>query len=236
VQYENLLKSLTEKVEKAFGSHLCSLVLYGSAARGEFDEGHSDLNLLLVLEKLDGAALEKAGPILMWWRELGQPMPLLFAAGELERSSDAFPIEISDLQACHRLLAGKEILQGLRVDAAHHRAQLEHELRSKLLRLRQKAVPILNDRKLLLRLMEDSVSTFLVLIRHALLLQGVEAPSKRRELLALAEGGGLMEARPFSALLDLREGKLSPKAVQPVQLFEDYLRQVQILIAAVDGL
>jgi predicted nucleotidyltransferase len=236
MKYENLLRALTERVEKAFGADLCALLLYGSAARGEYDEGHSDLNVLLVVERLDTAALEKAAPILSWWRELGQPMPLLFANGELERSSDAFPIELSDLQSCHRLLAGREILGGLVVDRAYHRAQLEHELRSKLLRLRQKAVPILRDRKLLLRLMEDSVSTFLVLIRHTMLLRGLEVPVKRRELLAAAGAAQLMEARPFLRLLDLREGLASPKAVEPVQLFEDYLRQIEALVAAVDRL
>lgn len=236
MKYENLLRSLTQRVEKAYGGDLCALVLYGSAARGDYDEGHSDLNVLLVLQRLDTAALEKAAPILSWWRELGQPVPLLFAAGELQRSSDAFPIEITDLQACHRLLAGREILSGLAVDRMQHRAQLEHELRSKLLRLRQKAIPILGDGKLLLRLMGDSVSTFLVLVRHTLLLKGVDFAVKRREMLAAAEQAGLLEARPFLRLLDLREGVLSPKAIEPVQLFEDYLRQVEVLVSSVDGL
>ena len=93
---------------------------------------------------------------------------------KLQTSTDCFPIEFHDMQEQRRVLFGKDVIAGLAIDRSFYRAQVEHELRAKLLRLRQKGAGLLSDEKGLLRLMLDSVSTFLVLARHALLLSGVE--------------------------------------------------------------
>lgn len=233
---EKQLQDLVTKAVAALGDQLESIILYGSAARNEFDSGHSDLNILLLAKKLDFENLSRSAELLEWWRSQGNPQPLLFTLDELRRSTDAFPIEIFDIRDCHRILHGCNPLPELTIDNSYHRAQLEHELRSKLLRLRQKAVPVLKTPKALLRLMEDSVSTFLVLLRHAMLLRDLSPPAARRELLAAAHSANLIDPICFAQLIDLREGKLSPKSVNSVQLFEDYLTQIQTLIASVDTL
>ena len=236
MQIEKKLEELVSRAKAALGEELDSILLYGSAARGEFDSGHSDLNVLVLARKLDRGVLEKVGPLMLWWLEAGHPQPLLFTRDEFRAATDAFPIEIYDIRSAHKVLFGTSPLEGLEVDALHHRAQLEHELRSKLLRLRQKAIPILKDSKAMLRLMENSVTTFLLFLRHTLLLKGLEAPVGRRELLEAGAKAGLIEGSSFSQLIDLREGKLSPKAADSVQLFEDYLKQIQSLVASVDAL
>ncbi|MCX6609276.1 MAG: hypothetical protein NTW74_00310 [Acidobacteria bacterium] len=236
MQIEKQLQDLVTKAKAALGDKLSSIMLYGSAARNEFDTGHSDLNILILTTNLDQATLKAAAPLLIWWVEARNPQPLLFTLEEFRCSTDAFPIEIYDIQDCHRILVGTNPLEGLKVDPIYHRAQLEHQLRSKLLRLRQKAMPILGDSKALLRLMEESVTTFLLFVRHALLLKQLETPAARRSLVEAAHRAGLIDPLPFAQLIDLREGKLSPKSVDSVQLFEDYLKQIQSLVASVDAL
>jgi predicted nucleotidyltransferase len=236
MQMEKQLQELVSRAKSALSEKLVSILLYGSAARNEFDTGHSDLNILILTADLSPATLKTAAPLLVWWLEAGNPQPLLFTLDEFRRSTDAFPIEIYDIQERHRILHGDSPLEGLVIDPNHHRAQLEHELRSKLLRLRQKAMPLLGDNKALLRLMEDSVTTFLLFIRHALLLQQLECPAPRRQLIEAAHRAGLIDPSCFAQLIDLREGKLSPKSVDSVQLFEDYLKQIQSLVASVDAL
>ncbi len=71
------------------------------------------------------------------------------------------------------------MISSLVVDDSFYRAQVEHDLRAKLLRLRQKASGMMSDADLLRRLLLDSVSTFCVLFRHALLLHG-RAMRRRR--------------------------------------------------------
>ncbi len=231
---EKQLQQFREKAREAFGAQLKAILVYGSMARGEFDEGRSDVNLLVLVEPMDVAVLGRARKLFEWWLEFGYSWPLLFTPEELGGSGDAFPMELMDIAAAHRVIEGDYQFEAPRIDPNLHRAQLEHELRSKVLRLRQKAILAMGDGKALLRLMEESVSTFLVLLRHALIARGLEAPRGRLELIALAEAKGFVLGQPFRTILDLRVGAVSPKSVEPVQLFEEYLSGVQSLTRIVD--
>ena len=52
------LDVLLEQTRQALGTHLKSIVLYGSAARGDWERATSDLNLIIVVDRLDPADLE----------------------------------------------------------------------------------------------------------------------------------------------------------------------------------
>jgi predicted nucleotidyltransferase len=170
-----VLDQLVTRLNKAHGEQLVSVVLYGSAAAGEHDKNFSDINILCVLRQITPVELRAAESVFKWWRAEGNPPPLLLSEHEVETSTDCFAIEFHDIKRNHRILAGKDVVSALEVDNSFYRAQVERELRAKLLRLRTKASGILSDRELLARLLADSVSTFCVLFRHALLLHGVEA-------------------------------------------------------------
>jgi predicted nucleotidyltransferase len=233
---EKALTQLVGKLKAAFGDRLVSVILYGSAAAGEFHQEFSDLNILCVLRVITPRELAASEPIFRWWREHGNPAPLLLTEQETRQSTDCFPIEFLDMKERRRVLDGVDIIAELEVDNAFYRAQVEHELRAKLLRLRQKAAGVLADRELLLRLMADSVSTFLVLTRHALRLRGVEAATQKREIATQAAAAFSLDAAPFHALLDLREHKVKSKDVDPNTVFQSYLEQIQAVVNAVDQL
>ncbi len=232
---EKKLREFTDRAQRALGPELDAIVLYGSAARQEFDEGFSGIDLVVLATRLDRDVLNRAAALLLWWTGEGNAQPLLFTREEFRSATDAFPMEILDIQAAHRVLYGEDPMPGLVVDPAHHRLQLEHEARSSLLRLRMKSLPLLRRQKELLRLLEESVTTFLLFARHWLILKGLEAPLVRRELLEVVEREKLIETQAFAQLVDLREGKVSPRAVDPVQLFEDYLIQIERLVASIDA-
>ena len=103
------------------------------------------------------------------------------------------------------------------VEDTFYRAQVEHDLRAKLLRLRQKASGALSDPNLLRRLLLDSVSTFCVLFRHALVLHGVDgAAAKARGRSRRARERFGIDPAPFEKLLDVREGRIKPREMDPV--------------------
>jgi predicted nucleotidyltransferase len=233
---EKRLNSLVEKLKKGLGDRLVSAVLYGSAAAGDAHSGFSDLNVFCVLTQLTPRELADAAAALHWWREQGQPAPLLMSREEVAGSTDCFPIEFHDMLEARRILYGEDPLAGLEVDDAFYRAQVEHELRAKLLRLRQKATALLDDRDMLLRLLGDSAGTFCILARHALRLAGHPAPQRKREILAAAGPLFGFEPRAFYTLLDLREGRAKPRAAEAEPLFARYLEEIGALVAAVDRL
>jgi len=122
------------------------------------------------------------------------------------------------------------------VEDVFYRAQVEHDLRAKLLRLRQKAAGALGDKDTLRHLLADSVSTFCVLFRHALLLHGAAGHGKKREIVEQARETFGIDPVPFTQLLDLREERIKARELEPVGLLDSYLKQINIVIDAVDRL
>ncbi len=103
---DKAVEQLVEKLAKAYGDRLVSVVLYGSAAAGDRQEKFSDYNVLCVLNCLGPRELSDSEAIFRWWRELGSPSPLLLTEQEVVTSTDCFAIEFSDMKRQHQLLAG----------------------------------------------------------------------------------------------------------------------------------
>jgi predicted nucleotidyltransferase len=231
------LDQLVEKLRKALGSDLVSVVLYGSAAVGDHDEKFSDYNVLCVLSQITPSQLGATEIIFRWWREQGNPAPLLLAEHEVRSSTDCFAIEFQDIKDHHRILHGADVISSLEIDRSFYRAQVEHDLRAKLLRLRQKASGILSDDDVLRRLLGDSISTFCVLFRHALILDGnAKVPSRKRDIIERTHDRFGIDPAPFRSLLDYREEKIKPKEIEPQALLASYLREIGKVIDAVDVL
>ena len=232
----DILAQLVEKLRKAHGDALVSVVLYGSAVSGNHNARFSDYNVLCVLRQVTPHEMAQAESVIRWWRERGSPSPLLLGEQELATCTDCFAIEFHDIQAQHRILYGKDVVTPLTVDDSFYRAQLEHDLRAKLLRLRQKAAGMLSSPDLLRPLLADSVATFCVLFRHALHLCGAEPPVERREVVAAASRAFAFDAAPFERLLDVREQRIKPRDLDAAACLPGYLEGIGAVIAAVDRL
>jgi hypothetical protein len=233
-QMSSPLQQLVEKLRQALAQELVSVILYGSAAVGDYQEAFSDYNVLCALKEVTPVQLRASEPIFRWWREQGNPSPLLLTEREITTSADCFAIEFHDIRENHRVLYGSDVVSDLVIGHDFYRAQVEHDLRAKLVRLRQKASGILSDEDVLRRLLVDSVSTFGVLIRHALILHQIQAPAQKRETIALAAHHFGINAAPFLTLLDLREQKQKAKDVAPEPLLTAYLREIEKVIEQVD--
>lgn len=235
---DSMIDRLTELVEKlraAYGDRLVSVTLYGSAAGHDHHRKFSDVNVLCVLREITPRELGDSEPVFRWWRNLGNPPPLLLSEEEVATSSDCFPIEFEDMKTRRRVLHGKDVIEGIEIDRSFYRAQVEHELRAKLLRLRQRAAAVLSNNDQLLRLMVESLSTFCVLARHGMSLAGIEVAAPKAEVIErLAETGA--DPEPFRTLLSIREGKVQSRDIEPAPLFADYLKSVEGIVGYVDRL
>ncbi len=233
---EKLLNELVTRLKKIYGEDLISVVLYGSAASGEYHKKYSDLNVLCVLKQLGLAELEKAKETSYWWQKQKQPPPLLLSHEEIENGHDAFPIEFLDVQQNHRVLHGEDVVAQIEIHTQQHRRQVEHELRSGLLRLRERFLALQKEKKNVRRLMLDSLPTFSTLFRHALILSGNSAPVKKREIFqAVSQKFSILPA-PFETLLEIREGTRKLADVEIMPLFKTYLSQITKMAETVDKL
>ena len=233
---EKLLEQFVDRLQVAAGENLRSVVLYGSAAAGDFHENFSDINLLCVFRDLSANAISALSEPVEWWRKQKHPAPLLMSMEEVKRSSDVFPIEFLDIQQRHRVLYGEDVFLGLEIPRALHRIEVEHELRTKLIRLRQGFLIDSATRDKVLSLMLESFSSFVTLFAHSLLIMGEEPRPGRRALLLQIQQRLNLDTKAFLELLSIREAKLKADAVDVNTIFASYLKTVEQVIWAVDQL
>ena len=231
---EKQINEFISRLRAASGENLESVILYGSAADGEFHPDFSNVNLLCVLREASFAALVAIAPAVEWWAKQKHHEPLVLTREELESSTDVFSIELLDMEHRHRLLFGADVLSGLKIPMHLHRAQLEYELREKLILLRERLLLAANDKKQLWDLMLHSLSTFTTLFRHGLIALGTTPPKAKRETIKELASRISFDASAFLQLLDIREHKAETNQFDVADVFARYLAAVQQVTAAVD--
>jgi hypothetical protein len=231
---EDKIQGFVRRVRDAAGTNMESVILYGSAAAGDYHPEFSNLNLFCVLRDSSFAALQTLAPAMKWWQEQKQPAPLLMTRAELEATTDVFTIELMDMQQHHRVLMGEDVLKGLQIPLRLHRVQVEYELREKLVLLRQHSLLALESDKRLWELLVRSSASFVTLFRHALLALGEEVPAGKREAVARLSRTVGFDPAAINQVLDVREHKAETRAFDAKELFGRYLAAVERVTAAVD--
>jgi hypothetical protein len=235
---EKKLNELVRRAREAAGENLQAVILFGSAASGDYDAKFSDLNVFCVLRDTSARSLRAFAPTAQWWARQKQPPPLVMTREELESSSDVFAIELLDMQQHHRVLFGDDVLQGLRVPLDLHRLQVEYELREKTVVLRQQFLLAAASDRRCWELMLRSLPSFITLFRHALIALGGPAVSGRRDAmrdamkeLAARTGVDLSTALQ---LLDIRQGKAKRGDFDVHDLFARHLAAIAQVAEVVD--
>ncbi len=180
---ERRLERFATAVADASGDNLVALVLYGSAAAGQYTS-RSDVNLLLVLRDASAAGLRPLGAAFRDWVRSGERAPLVFSEGGWRAAADVFPIEIEDIRARHRILRGADPVADLRTSPDHLRHQLEREARTLLIQLGASYAAAAGDGTALTAVVADSLGSVLALFRSLLRLRGTGVPEDAPALVA----------------------------------------------------
>jgi predicted nucleotidyltransferase len=219
------------------GKNLASVILYGSAAAGDFVRKQSDYNLLIALHKISPKDLRAAQAPMREWNKLGHPIPVYFTVGELQNAADVFPIEFHQMERARKILYGADVLDNLNISDEFLRHQTEYELRSKLIQLRRRYIPASTSVDGLVKLMANSLSSFTTLFRAVLLIHGFEPPIAKPDIIAAIVRQLKINGEPFEKILEIRENNSSKKLdeISANQLFADYMREIENVIEAVDN-
>ncbi len=234
-QAQRAVERVSTEARELFGADLVSLILYGSAAGQDFVPDQSDVNIAIVLNRVDTTQLRKLHGRLRDWRVLRIAVPLLIDREFLRRACDVFPMELFDIQGQHRILFGEDVIAPLRIEARYLRYQAEHEARSKLLRLRAIYAEVGDDLPRLRALLCDSVKTFALLMRNLLHLRTGEHLISSDEAMRRFEE---VFGRQFPALhqVQLLKRQVAAWPGDVHDLFAAYVDDVEALVRLVDRL
>ena len=231
---QQLLRSYVKDVTQAYGAQLEGVLLYGSAVRGEFLPGRSNLNLLLFLSSYDVAVLKKYNGIHKRWSKEQIVVPLFLTTQDFRSAALVFPLEYQEIQECHRLLWGQDPFVGFKVDARHLAGEVLQALRGNLLRVRQRLVEGGCTEEAMTILLPLSITALLPVLRGAQRLWWRPVLSHGESLLKDFETHlGLDLAGLRDAVL-LKRGGISPGPKEVPRLMDRYMESLAHLITAVE--
>ncbi len=232
---QKTLRLYVKDTVKVYGEELEGMILYGSAVRGEFLPGRSNLNILLVMASYDLQVLKKYNEIHKRWSKEQIVVPLFLTADDLPSASFAFPLEYHDILDYHRLLWGQDPFVGLKIDSRHLTAEVVQGLRGNLLRLRQRLVEGRGTEEAMTILLPLSITVLLPVLR------GLQRLLKRP---VLAHGEPLLKDLESSLEVDLtglhdalllKRGQISPGQSETPRLMDRYLESLAQLVRVAEA-
>ena len=231
---DKLLKSYMNDVVKTYGNELKGVLLYGSAVRGEFMPGRSNLNILLVMSSYDLTVLKKYNGIHKSWSKEQVVVPLFLTAADVQSSASVFPLEYQDIHDCHRLLWGQDPFVGLHIDTRHLAMEVLQALRGNLLRLRQRLVEGRSTEEAITILLSLSITGLLPALRGLQRLLSRPVLSHGESLLKDLESHVDLDLTGLRDAWLLKRGHISPGQKELPRLMDRYIESLTRLVAAAE--
>jgi predicted nucleotidyltransferase len=230
---EDKLQELVSRVHYACGENLVSIVLYGSAARDDYHDQYSDVNVMVVLRDMKPAVYPALAGVLNWWshEEKLRP-PTIMTLEEVRESADVFAIEMLDIQAAHKTLYGDDVVSAIPVPMNLHRVEVEHDLRTTLLRLRHHLLLTGDGDEELKTVLGKSVTSVVTLFRHALIALGENPPHDKAKVLEHAAEVFGFNGQHLRTVLELRSNGQHVDNVR--ELYHAYMNAILAVAHGLD--
>ena len=233
---DEIFQQFTSDYKNIFGDELISIILFGSAARGEYIHKRSDLNFLITLSDSGIQQLKRAFSLIPKWRKKKVSTPLFLTKQYIQTALDSYPIEFLSMKQYHQVVFGEDVLSSIEIQPEHLRLQCERELRGKLIHLRQEYLNTGGKSRRIKNLLRFSLPAFISIFSALLYIKQADNPKSKKEIFeSTAEIFGLDKA-VFDKVLKLQANKTKFTKEEITQSLEQYINQIEKLTTIVDQL
>lgn len=208
---KKVINEFVKNLESVYGDSLISVVLYGSAASGEYMLKHSNVNMMIILKDTSLDNLAKISQFINKHKFM-VINPVFFTEDYIKHSTDTFPIEFMDMKENHIVLKGKDVLKDINIDIRNLRFQCEQELKSKIINIKRLYLRTVNT-ALLRKFLFKSVSASAHILRNLVRLKGEEPSYKKEEALNQVTQEFGINTTPLQNILDARNKNI--KLIRP---------------------
>jgi predicted nucleotidyltransferase len=200
------LSALRDGLEKAAGANLAALVVYGSAVRGGFVPGESDVDLIVVLHETSIAQLKAIAEPLMLARYSARAEAMVLKNDNIAAASDVFPLLYDDVRQRHILLSGRDPFLDLNISDVHRRLRVEQELREARIRMRRAVVDALGSESTIAGAVARKIKQIRGPIHALLKLKGIDADDRLEPVFAAAGQAYGIDTAPLTRVSVSPEG------------------------------
>lgn len=230
-----VLDDFIQKLKNIYQEGLLSVILYGSAASGEFINKRSNINLLVVLNNTGLDNLSRCSRTISR-RGFQMLEPLFFTEGYIKSSLDVFPIEFLDMKENYVVLHGRDVLGELKIDLKNLRFQCEHELKSRLITIRNAYLRNRRDKHALSSLLFSSFTSVVHILRNLLRLKGKTPAYSKKELLRQVSTELYIDVANLSKILEAKQKSFTPGLKEIEPMLSGLTALLEEIITIVDGL
>lgn len=230
------LETFCQDLAQLHSDNLVSVILYGSFSKGNFIPKMSDVNLIVVLKKIEFEDLSNSVSIFNRWRSIGRTTPFLFTEEYVSRSIDVFPIEFSDIKENYKILYGKDVLKDIKVDNKNLRYACERELKESLVKLRQLFIEARGSSSVLQRILINSFSSIMAVLRNLLKITGVPFSYDTEELLTRLSERFDFSKDMAATIFRLKKREIRLSSEDTKNLYRNWLSEIEKLTLKVDQL
>ncbi len=232
-RHEQAVGRFVDGLKGIYGDALDSAVLYGSAASGEHSGSRSNLNILLILKDTSIPSLKRCRNFVNR-SEFRDIKAIFMTADYISKSIDVFPIEFLDMKDNYRVLSGDDPLKGVAVDLKNLRFQCEHELKARVITLKQHYIGIGNDARGLVELLLKSVTSMTHILRNALRIKGIAAPYDKKEAIAAISKEFGIDRQTWQMLIDAKSGAKKIDRSRAEDLFAAFVGDLEKSAGLID--
>lgn len=212
---------------KEHAPNIHSIHITGSAVISDYHEKFSDINSVVVLRDMDLKFITFLAPLGKKYGKKKIAAPLVMTPEYIGTSLDAFPMEFLDLKLIHKTVYGPDIFAPLEIATAPLRLQVEREIKTKLIHLRQGYVSSLGKKEHLSGVLVRSFTGSMALFRAIIKLLGKEPPVARADVIAAVGTACGIDTAVFTDLLLLKAGRTRPAGPELHSLFERYYNALE---------
>lgn len=213
------LLTFVEHLKSQMGGDLDSIVLYGSAVRGNFREGVSDVNVLIVLKesvpRLHAIIAEGID------RAKVQIEPFIVAKKVLGRALDVFAVKFQSIQRQHAILCGNSPFRDLKPDLTFQRFLAEQTLLNLRFRTVRAFVMIGRERKRYSHFIKEVVTPLFIDLSEPLRCEGIAIPEEFVDRIPVFQKEYDVDGEVFKELLAFHD---SPRKLSSDEVLSFYSR------------
>lgn len=229
------IQQFVQSLANALGDDLVSVVMYGGMAKSKSIKETDTIKLMVVIREITTDILDRIADPYMKHKRFNQIQLLTLSEEDLQTSTDVFPIKFLDMQQDYEVLAGQDVVKGLKISRDNLRIRCEQELKNLMLRLRQTYINHSSKPKVLSSTMTKSYFAFLNGLDVLAELSTGNTYRQADEILDAGEKIGLNMA-PLRRVKKLRDGQIFDSTDEQKTVYEELMATVRNAASMADKL
>ncbi|MBN2374073.1 hypothetical protein JXL19_09830 [bacterium] len=225
-----------QRLLQDFAGRICFICIYGSASVGDHIPKRSDINLMVMIDRLEMEDLQKSLKLIKFGRKKRISAPLFLTPEHINTSLDVFPAEFLDMKEKHISLYGTDPFPDLVIDPKNLRLQCEQQIKGKIIRLRQAYLETGLNKRHILRVLTGSLTSLLPILRNSIRLvkPGSIPPKTNEEIIRQVCHEFHLEGKAFIDILDIKKGAHKPDRPCIDSIFKGYMNDLTELATKID--